>query len=850
MITKNNHSLKVLLIIASMLGAGRILDFYGSNSILLGYYFEVVTGLLPLVLSLSIFATSWFAYGKNKDNNSLFLGATFFFIGIFDMFHMLSYPYMPDFITHNSLQKASAFWLEARFISALMFLASVYIYKETLPDIINKPVLFSLVLLSIILSLGAMVRYPGFLFGFNNSDGTPNNSGSYLLILTVLVISYSSYLYYRKLKKTGQKSIICLLYGFIIIAAGVIVYPVYDFSGQLLKASGAYFIYFALFKSSIEQPYEKMADAEHKLRFVAEEKYRNLFDNANDAIIITDLEDNITSWNRGAENIFLWKENEVIGMKLSQAIIPARLETERKQIIRNVLDGKAVTGFDALRIRKDGKEIDVSMTLSPLRNSDQEIIGLSSIIRDITERKLAEEAMHESEARYRKLVELSPDAIAVSCIDVIVFINAAGAKLFGAKDPEQLIGKDIMDFVHPDHKIAVRKRIRQIMETGKEAPTTEDKFIQFDGTVIDVEDVAMPFIYQGKPAVQIVINDVTQRKLAVEALKQSEEHFRSLIENSSDVITILNDAKTICYVSHSIERSLGYSPKELTGSNIVEILHPDDISLFVDSFLKRIQAPDTTSSVEVRMMHQDGSFRILESMGKKLPVGLVVTGIVLNSRDVTERKRAEEQIRASLAEKEVLLREIHHRVKNNMQIISSLLNLQSDVSKDKNVIDMFKDSRNRILSMSLIHEKLYQSENFTKIDLRGYIKDLANGLFQSFNVDMSRIKLNIEVENVLLGIDSAIPCGLIINELITNSLKYAFPGDKKGEIKILLHSTEGGMIELMIEDNGVGIPEEFDLRTVRSLGLHLVNILAENQLQGNIELTRTNGAKFKITFRG
>jgi len=332
---------------------------------------------------------------------------------------------------------------------------------------------------------------------------------------------------------------------------------------------------------------------------VAEKNYRNLFDNANDAIIITDLEDRITSWNRSAEKIFGWKTEEVIGKKLSQLIVPPHLAADREQIISNVLSGRGVTGFDAVQVRKDGNPIDVSMTISILQDSDQNIIGLSSIIRDIT-----------------------------------------------------------------------------------------------------------------------------------------------------------------------------------------------------------------------------------------------------------ERKRAEEQIRSSLAEKEVLLREIHHRVKNNMQIISSLLSLQSEFSKDSNFIEMFKESRNRITSMALIHEKLYQSQNFTKIDINGYIKDLVNGLFQSYGISTSKIALNLHVEDVPIGIDSAIPCGLIINELVTNSLKYAFPGDKKGELAIKLHSNGENMIELVVSDDGVGIPQDLDLHNVKSLGLHLVTILSENQLQGEINLNRDRGTEFQIKFKG
>jgi len=220
------------------------------------------------------------------------------------------------------------------------------------------------------------------------------------------------------------------------------------------------------------------------------------------------------------------------------------------------------------------------------------------------------------------------------------------------------------------------------------------------------------------------------------------------------------------------------------------------------------------------------------------------------SRDITERKRSEELIRSSLLEKETLLREIHHRVKNNMQVISSLLRLQSRYAKDKDDIEFFKDSQNRISSMALVHEKLYQSNNFTKIDFNVYAKDLIKSIFHSYETISSRIIPSIKVENVSLGIDSAIPCGLIINELVTNSLKHAFPDGRKGEIKIFMRRTGENEYSLVVCDNGVGIAQGIDFDNSSSLGLHLVKILAQNQLNGNINLNRDHGTEIKINFKG
>ncbi len=249
-----------------------------------------------------------------------------------------------------------------------------------------------------------------------------------------------------------------------------------------------------------------------------------------------------------------------------------------------------------------------------------------------------------------------------------------------------------------------------------------------------------------------------------------------------------------------------------------------------------------------------GNFSAMTDITSKDEIGELAGTFNKMARDLQrssdDRKRVEEEIKKSLKEKEVLLREIHHRVKNNMQIISSLLTLQSQYLKDKKDADIFIDSQNRIESMSLVHEKLYQSRDLAKIDFKEYVEDMTSGLFQSYGVDAGNISLNIDVENIELAIDHAIPCGLIINELVTNSLKYAFPEGRKGEIKISLRSSGENVIELVVGDNGIGIPKDLDFRKTESLGLHLVTILAESQLHGEIKLDRSNGTEFQIKFRG
>ncbi len=210
------------------------------------------------------------------------------------------------------------------------------------------------------------------------------------------------------------------------------------------------------------------------------------------------------------------------------------------------------------------------------------------------------------------------------------------------------------------------------------------------------------------------------------------------------------------------------------------------------------------------------------------------------------RREGWEKFRA--LEKEVLLQEIHHRVKNNLQVISSLLNLQARYIKEDTYADMFRDSQNRIMSMALVHEELYQSKDLARIDLNDYIRNLTNALFRSYGADTGSVALKIDVADVVFGVDTAIPCGLIINELVSNSLKYAFPGGKEGEITIALRPTDGDEIDLTVSDNGVSIPDDLDLTNTGTLGIKLVHILTD-QIRGRLEVDRSEGTTFRIRFK-
>jgi PAS domain S-box-containing protein len=223
-------------------------------------------------------------------------------------------------------------------------------------------------------------------------------------------------------------------------------------------------------------------------------------------------------------------------------------------------------------------------------------------------------------------------------------------------------------------------------------------------------------------------------------------------------------------------------------------------------------------------------------------------GAIEYIRDITERKAAEDRLQASLSEKEVLLREVHHRVKNNMQVISSLLNLQSRRIQDPDVLEMFRESQRRIRSMALIHERLYQSSDLSRIEFSQYLRNLATHLFHSYQVSSDRVRLRLDTEEVFLNINTAIPCGLIVNELVSNALKHGFPEGRTGEVAVELHRVAGDGYVVRVRDDGVGFPQALDYRRTETLGMQIVNTLV-NQLDGTIELVRDKGTGFAISFQ-
>jgi PAS domain S-box-containing protein len=464
--------------------------------------------------------------------------------------------------------------------------------------------------------------------------------------------------------------------------------------------------------------------------------------------------------------------------------------------------------------------------------------------------KLIIEQASVSDSLNSRIIEAIPSGIVmVSCNGKIMKANHVAQRILG------------LSFDHLDNIYVEEFKTKTIWEDGseckvedypvskcllenKEQPPATIGVKRPDGEISWAIFTALPVNDNNstkQTGALVTFVDITERKKIEEELRNSELKLRYLSNAVFEGI-VISENGIILEVNQACADMLGCSVSEIIGKNVAYCTPDVEIQKIIDNIRS-----GNESSYESKAIKKDGTIFPVEIRGKQIPYqsrNLRVTII----RDISRYKEAEKQIRKSLYEKEILLKEIHHRVKNNLQIISSLLYLQSRKTQDNNVIDIFKESQNRIRSMSFIHEKLYQAKELDKIDFLDYINELSTNLIQSYGVKKNHLTLKIEVENVLLDISTAIPCGLIINELLVNSLKYAFPdSNPDSEVLIKLYQ-ENDNFALVLSDNGIGFPENIDFRETETLGLQLVILLIE-QISGKMEMIPSKGTTFKITFK-
>jgi hypothetical protein len=442
---------------------------------------------------------------------------------------------------------------------------------------------------------------------------------------------------------------------------------------------------------------------------------------SDDAIIGMTLNGIIRNWNAGAERVYGYSAEEMVGRSISLLCPPDRLD-EVPAILSRIARSEHVRNVETVQRRKRGTPIDVSLTISPVKDVDGVVIGASSIARDITVRKRAEAALRESEARFHMMADTAP-----------VMVWMAG----------------------PDGRCTfVNKR-----------------WLEFTGRALEKE----------------------------------------------------------------------------IGDDWISGLHPTDAERCQQAYEGSFKT-EQPFSMEYRLRRHDGKYRwVLDTGVPFFAPGGRFGGYIGTCVDMTERKDMEDQLRKALKEKESLLREVHHRVKNNLQVISSLLNLQATSIKDTQIAQLFRECQVRITSIGLLHDTLHRSEDLSHIAMGEYLRTLVSHLFRSYGVDSNRIAVNLQLDDVGFDLDTGLTCGLILEELVSNCLKHAFH-DRQGTITITLQAHADDTYSLRVEDDGVGFPKDGILNNPDSLGLELVGLMAE-KLDGVVTLQSGQGTEWQVRFR-
>jgi|GEM_PF-4405611 len=469
----------------------------------------------------------------------------------------------------------------------------------------------------------------------------------------------------------------------------------------------------------------------------------------------------------------------------------------------------------------------------------------------LAERDDVEQSLRQSEERYRIIAERTGQLVYDYTIATGHIKWSGAIESVTQYTPEEFSKVNISAwerYIHPDDRTYAILKLDEAMVTHTEY-RVEYRFRVKDGSYAQILDRGTFLYAKDGTALRMLgtMANITDQKRIEEELRNSEERFRVLIEKSTDGICLFDRRGRLLYATPSVEQMVGFTVEELKKMNFLERTDPAQRHLHRENIYTLFHKGESVPSTQLRFKHKNGSWIYLEGSLTNLVHNPHINAIVCNFRNVTERVQAQEKIQRSLEEKEILLKEVHHRVKNNMQIISSLLNLHSVSISDVQTRSLFLESQNRVKSMALVHELLYQTQDLARIDMAQYTERLISVLQSSYSAKTNHIAISSKISNISLNIDSAIPCGLIINELVTNALKHAFDQRRRGHIQITLELSGDKTMTLAVSDDGKGAPNDVLAEAPSTLGLSLVQALVE-QLKGRMHINTQRGTTVSVTF--
>jgi len=603
-----------------------------------------------------------------------------------------------------------------------------------------------------------------------------------------------------------------------------------------------------------------------------------------DAIIGKSLGGNILSWNSGAERIYGYSADEMIGQHIS-VLMPPGITDEFGYLLEKIRKGETVLHYDTTRVRKDGTQIQVSLVISPIMDSKGTLIGASTIAHDITERRKAEEATERANAYNRSLIEASLDPLVTINPDgTISDVNEATIRITGCSR-EELLGTDFSDyFTNPvlaeagyqrvfregsvtDYELEIRHKDGYITPVLYNASVYRDASGNVTGVFAAARDIterkkaedALRISYdllegrveerssQLAKANADLREEISQRRRAESLVKKTVSELHAALESTADGIYVVDRRRRIIRYNQNFA-AMWEIPDEqlLSGEDRVVSHYLRTRVKNPEFFSERVNSHDYDQDRETYDMLELKDGRIFERYSKPQKMDTTIIGRVQSFRDVTDRRHAEERLLASLQEKETLIREIHHRVKNNLQIISGLLDMTRMRTSNSTTNSILTDMMMKIKTMAQIHTRLYESKQFDKINMGGQIRDQVVDLSNIYSRSGADIQSEIEADEIYLPVDQAIPCALIVNEILSNAFKHAFRGKKQGMLEVSAKQVDD-RIRIVVRDNGAGIPRNVDVYRTTSLGLKLIRSLAQ-QLNGTVTIVSTQGTEVTVEF--
>lgn len=585
----------------------------------------------------------------------------------------------------------------------------------------------------------------------------------------------------------------------------------------------------------------------------SEQKFRAIFDQTIQLMGILDTEGRILDINKVALSMVGINKEQIQGLFFWDSPWWQHSQELQEQV-KEAIELAALGAFFRFEVtHKDpmGQTHFVDFSISPLRDPNGEVKYLIPTGHNITSLKQALEALETSETQFSMAFEYAPIGKALISRQGRFFrVNRIFCEFFGYS-PDELAGLKFKDLTDPDEVPEDIGYLRKLISHEIDIYTREKRYRHKNGQIIwgKLSLVCIPDA-EGHPLFLIAqVENITHQKKALAELKQSEERFKHLTASLEDIIYTI-DADLVCTsIYGSWNPNFNTTPDQLIGVSMHEMPY-EAIQQKHLPFHKKALKGEAISyewafpGLKTQLYYQTKLTPLKNERGE-------IKGVVGSIRDISNLKRAEYQIKSSLQEKELLLREIYHRVKNNLQIISSMLNLQTRQTSDEHTISLFTETQNRVISMALVHEKLYESSGLSELNFAHYIQDLCSHLVNVYALRRSEVHLNFDCEPIHLNADIAIPCGLILNEAVSNALKHAFPEylnfSTPYEINISLQRFKVKYARISIQDNGIGLPNELCFENLESLGLRLIQRLSQ-QIDGELTIQRDKGTCIQVLF--